>query len=296
MRENSPDITEQSEVFEFIRIGEIIDQALQKKTTKKNSYDGLSTGFFEIDNVISGLQKGQLITIAVRPGMGKTAFLLSMANNIAIRNNNSIAIFSSERSSLKITNRIIESETGMSVGKLKSNDISHIEKDHLNDIINNIAKAKIFLDDTPSIAVEELVKKSRQLKCIHNVDLIVIDYLELLSTYSSSDNSREEQLNTIVHTLKSIAEELDIPIVLFSQLQGLGLEYNFSKKPSITDIPVVLSEISDVVMFLHRSDFIGKAGRKSENVEMIIARHDNQNRETIVPLKYLETIAKFANS
>ena len=296
MRENSPDITEQSEVFEFIRIGEIIDQALQKKTTKENSFDGLSTGFFEIDKVISGLQKGQLITIAVRPGMGKTAFLLSMANNIAIRNNNSIAIFSSERSSLKITNRIIESETGMSVGKLKSSDISHFEKDHLNDIINNIAKAKIFLDDTPSISVEELVKKSRQLKCIHNVDLIVIDYLELLSTYSSSDNGREEQLNTIVHTLKSIAEELNIPIVLFSQLQGLGLEYNFSKKPSITDIPVVLSEISDVVMFLHRYDFIGKAGRKSENVEMIIARHDNQNKDTVVPLKYLETIAKFANS
>ncbi len=297
MKENSHDLTEQSEVFEFISIGDMINQTLQKNPEKENTNapDCLSTGFWEIDKIISGLQKGQLITIAVRPGMGKTAFLLSMANNIAIKNHHSVAIFSSERSNQKITSRIIESETGMSIYKLKDMNLKNSEKDHILNIISNIAKAKIFLDDTPSLSVKELVKKSRQLKFFNNIDLIIIDYLELLSTYASDSGSREEQLNTIVHTIKDIAKELNIPIVLFSQLQGYGFGYNLLQKPSITDIPVFLSEVSDVVLFLHRSDFMIKNPNEKENVEMIVAKYNNKNHNTVVPLKYIESIAKFAN-
>ncbi len=296
MKENSLDITEQSEVFEFMSIGEIIDQTLQQKIKKEDSSKGLSTGFFEIDKVISGLHKGQLITIAVRPGMGKTAFLLSLTNNIAIKNDHSVAIFSLERSNQKITSRIIESETGMSVGKLKGANLNSTEKDHLGAVINNIAQAKIYIDDTPSVSIEEIVKKAQKLKFVHNVDLIIVDYLELLSTRFSDTYFREEQLNTIVHTLKSVALELDIPILLFSQLQGHGFEYNFLQKPSIKDIPIFLSEASDVVMFVHRSDFIGKSKQDDENVEMIIAKYNNKNQNTVVPLKYIESNAKFANS
>lgn len=295
MKEIPLDVTEQSEVFEFIRIGEVIDQTLQKTTSKENSSNSLSTGFIEIDKVISGLQKGNLITIAVRPGMGKTAFLLSMTNNIAIKNNYSVAIFSAERSSHKITSRIIESETGMSVGKLMKGNISPAEKSHMNDIIRNIAKANIFIDDTLSISIEELKKKAKQLKSDHNIDLIIVDYLELLSANNSFGDCREDQLNTIVYTLKSIALELDIPIVLFSQLQGHGFEYNFSKKPVIDDLPVFVNKTSDVVIFLHRLDFDDKAIEQKKNVEMIIARYNNQNYDTVVPLKYIESKAKFTN-
>lgn len=297
MKEKPLDVTEQSEVFEFICIGDIIDQTLEKKTQKEKATKGLSTGYWGIDEVISGLQNGQLITIAARPGMGKTAFLLSMTNNIAIKNNNSVAIFSSERSKQKITSRIIESETGMSVNKLADESLSPVERTYLIDIIGNISKSKIFLDDTPAISVDELVKKARQLKYVHNVDLIVVDYLELLRTDTFPEEvSREEQLNTIVQALRNLAEELDLPVVLFSQLQGYGFEYNFMHKPCLKDIPASIGEASNVVMFLHRSDFSPKNGQNKENVEMIIAKHDKKNTKTIVPLRYIESVAKFTNS
>ncbi len=175
MKENPHDVTEQSEVFEFTSIGEIINQTLPKNIKEENMTNCLSTGFLEIDKVILGLQKGHLVTIAVRPGMGKTAFLLSIANNVAIKNHHSVAIFTSERSSQKIANRIIESETGMSVYKITDKNFNLSRKDHILNIISNIAKAKIFVDDTPYISIGELVKKSRQLKFINNVDLIIID-------------------------------------------------------------------------------------------------------------------------
>ncbi len=290
------DITEQQEVFEFTSIGEIVNQTLQKNIEMDNTPNGLSTGFSEIDKITSGLQKGQLVTIAVRPGMGKTAFLLSMTNNIAIKNGHSVAIFSSERSSQKITNRIIESETGMSIGKLRNIDVELYKKDHLYKTISNIAKAKIYLDDSPNLSSDDLKSKSRKLKFNYNVELIIIDYLELLRTGYGDNNNREEQLNTIVHTIKSIAKEINVPIVLFSQLQGYGLEYNMLQNPSIKDIPVFLSELSDVVMFLYRKNFINKPSREDENVEMILAKYNNQNHNTVVPLKYIERIAKFADS
>ena len=297
MKENTLDVTEQSKVFEFMSIGEIVNQTLQKNVKEESTpTNGLSTGFNEIDRVISGLKNGQLVTVAVRPGMGKTAFLLSLTNNIAIKNNHSVAIFSSERSNQKITNRIIESETGMSIEKLRSGEVIENENDQLHAIISNIAKAKIYLDDTPSLSVEELVKKSRQLKFFNSVDLIIIDYLELLSTNDVEADSREEQLNNIVHTVKEIAKELNVPIVLFSQIQGQGFGYNSFRKPAIKDIPVFLSELSDVVMFLHRTDLMGQSCHIKEKVEMIIAKYDNQNHNTSVPLRYIESMAKFAST
>lgn len=297
MKEKPLDLTEQSEVFDVMSIGDIIDQTLQKKTQKEKAIKGLSTGFWGIDEVISGLQKGRLITVAARPGMGKTAFLLSLANNIAIKGNNSVAIFSSERSKQKITSRIIESETGMSVNKLINEAVKPVKRSHLEDIIINIAKSKIFLDDTPSISVEELIEKARKLKYIHDVDLIIVDYLELIKANSSPgiDAIKNEMLNTVVHFLKDIASELDIPVVLFSQMQGYGFEYNFTNKPGLNELPVSVSEISDVIMFLHRSDFTDTNWQDNRNVEIIIAKYDSKNNNTIVPLRYNESLAKFEN-
>ncbi len=294
MEQNTLEITEQSEVFEFASIRELVNQALKKDFTEQAPGNGLSTGFKMLDNVTGGFHKGQLYTVAVKPGMGKTAFLLSVANNLAIKNNHSVAIFSSERSNLKITNRLIESETGMSLDKLRKGAMKASERDHMNSLISNIAKAKIFLDDTPSLSAEELVKRSRQLKIVHNVDLVIIDYLELLSTSITDTASRSEQLNKIVLTIKETARELNLPILLFSQI---GSPFNFMQKPSAKDLPVFLSELSDSVMFLHRSDLFpsGKNGQSKDLVEVIVAKHPLLNEPVVVPLTYIESTAKFAD-
>jgi replicative DNA helicase len=294
MEQNTLEITEQSEVFAFASIRELVNQALKKDFTEQAPGNGLSTGFKMLDNVTGGFQKGQLYTVAVKPGMGKTAFLLSVANNLAIKNNHSVAIFSSERSNLKITNRLIESETGMSLEKLRKGAMKASERDHMNSLISSIAKAKIFLDDTPALSVEELVKRSRQLKIVHNVDLVIIDYLELLSTSIIDTDSRSEQLNKIVVAIKEIARELNLPILLFSQI---GSSFNFLQKPSIKDLPVFLSELSDSVMFLHRSDLfsVAKNGYGKDVVEVIIAKQPQLKEPVVIQLTYIESIAKFAD-
>lgn len=294
MEQNTLEITEQSEVFEFASIRELVNQALKKDYSGQNSLNGLTTGFRALDNVTGGFQKGQLYTVAVKPGMGKTAFLLSIANNLAVKKNYCVAIFSSERSNLKITNRLIESETGMSLDKLRKGTMKASERDHVDSLISSIAKARIFLDDTPSLSAEELVKKSRQLKIVHNVDLVIIDYLELLSTSITDTDSRSEQLNKIVHTIKEIARELNLPILLFSQI---GSPFNFMQKPSLKDLPVFLSELSDSVMFLHRSDLFpsGKNGHGKDVVEVIVAKQPQLSEPLTVELTFIESTAKFAD-
>lgn len=294
MEQNTLEITEQSEVFEFASIRELVNQALKKDFTGQDSLFGLSTGFKMLDQVTGGFQKGQLYTVAVRPGMGKTAFLLSVANNLAIKNNHSVAIFSTERSNLKITNRLIESETGMSLDKLRKGSMKASERDHMHSLISSIAKAKIFLDDTPSLSAEELVKRARQLKMVHNVDLIIIDYLELLSTSITDTDSRNEQLNKIVMTIKDIARELNLPILLFSQI---SLPFNLLQPPTEKDLPVFLSELSDSVLFLHRSDLFrtGSNGYAKDAVEVIVAKSPQVKEPVVVPLTYIESIAKFAD-
>jgi len=296
MEQNTLEITERSEVFEFTSLRAMVNQALQKEFGENQISNGLSSGFRDIDKIISGFKKGQLTTIAVKPGMGKTALMLSIANNVAIKNNYSVAIFSPERSSSKITHRLIESETGMSLQKLLNGKMKPSEKDHMLSLVSYIAKANMFLDDTPSLSADELVFKSRQLKIMHNIDLIIIDYLELLSTSITDTDSREDQLSKIVHVIKDIAKELNVPIVLFSQIPG-SYSGNVSERPSVKDLPVFLSELSDVIMFLHRSDLYSRENNADEQnlVEVIIGKYDNQKDENVVPLRYLESLAKFTD-
>ncbi len=230
--------------------------------------------------------------------MGKTALMLSIANNIAIKNNHAVAIFSSERSSLKITNRLIESETGMSLDKLINGKLKPSERDHMYSLVSQIAKANIVLDDTPNLSVEELLQKTRQLKISNSIELIIIDYLELLSIASADNETREEQLNRIVYAIKNVANELNLPVLIFSQIPG-HYPSNILQRPSLKDVPVFLSELSDTIMFLHRSDLItpsnGNEARSHDIVEMIIGKHNDQKDENIVELRYIESLAKFTD-
>lgn len=299
MEENTLEVTERSEVFEFTSLREMVNQTLQQNFGENPVFNGLSSGFRDIDKVISGFKKGELITVGVNAGMGKTAFMLSLANNIAIKNKHSIAIFSPERSSAKITNRLIESETGMSLSKLKNGKLNPREKDHMISLVSNIAKSNVYLDDTPNIFADELMKKSRQLKINQNIELIIIDYLELLGAHSLEADSREEQLSTIVHQIKDIARELNVPVVLFSQIPGNFNGLN-STRPSLKNIPVFLAELSDVVMFLHRTDLFAQPSNggdhKQQNlVDVIIGKYQDRNEEVVVPVRFIESLAKFTD-
>ncbi|MFW6275381.1 MAG: replicative DNA helicase [bacterium] len=298
MEENTLEVTERSEVFEFTSLREMVNQTLHQNFGENTVFNGLSSGFTDIDKVISGFKKGELITIGVNAGMGKTAFMLSLANNIAIKNKHSIAIFSPERSSAKITNRLIESETGMSLSKLKNGKLNPREKDHMISLVSNIAKSNVYLDDTPNIFADELMKKARQLKINQNIELIIIDYLELLGAHAFEADSREEQLSTIVHQIKDIARELNIPVVLFSQIPGNFNGFG-SPRPSLKNIPVFLAELSDVVMFVHRTDLFpgtsnGDSGQENL-VDVIIGKFEEHNQEVVVPVRFIESLAKFTD-
>lgn len=298
MEQNTLEVTERSEVFEFASLRELVNQALHQNFGEIQLSNGLSTGFRDLDTVIQGLKKGELTTIAVKPGMGKTALMLSFANNLAIKSNHSVAIFSSERSSTKITNRLIESETGMSLDRLIKGNLRPSEKDHMFSLVSQIAKANIYMDDTQNLSAEELFQKARQLKISNNIELIIVDYLELLTTLQTDAENRQEELNKIVNTLKNIAKELNIPVLLFSQIPG-HYPSNIIQKPSLKDIPVFLSELSDVVLFLHRADLVSRPNGgdhvPSDLVEIIVGKYNQQKNENTVELRYIESLAKFAD-
>lgn len=295
MDQNTLEITEQSAVSEFTSIRELVNLALKKEFGENPVPDGLSTGFKSLDKVTGGFRKGQLSCIAVNPGMGKTAFLLSIANNLAIKSNNSVAIFSSERSNLKITNRLIETETGMSLEKLQHGHFKPSERDHMLSLVSSIAKAKIYLDDTPALNVEEFVRKARQLKNNHQVDLIIIDYLELMTVSSQKEETRSEQLYNIVLAIRDVARELNVPIVLFSQMAG---GYGMGRqRPGLNNLPPFLGELPDVIMFLHRSDLYpgGESYLGEGKVEVIVGKCNDQSQPVVVPLSFIESIAKFVD-
>jgi replicative DNA helicase len=296
MEHNTLEITERSEVFEFTSLRDLVNQALHQNFGEIQLSNGLSSGFRDLDKVINGFRKGQLTTIAVKPGMGKTALMLSIANNIAIKNNHSVAIFSSERPSSKITNRLIESETGMSLDKLIKGKLKPSERDHMYSLVSQIAKANIFLDDTPNLMVEELVKKARQLKINNNIELIIVDYLELISVVDFDDQSRNEQLNRIVGLLKETAGELNVPVLLFSQIPG---QYPGAvlKRPSLADVPIYLSELSDTLLFLYRSDLniTAPKGLRNDMVEVVVGKSNGVKDETIVELRFIESLDKFTD-
>lgn len=295
---NTIDATERETVFAFASIRDLVNQTLKITTPSIHPISqGLTTGFQKIDQIISGFHKGQLTTIAVRPGMGKTAFLLSFVNNLAIKNNFTVAVFSAERSSEKMTSRLIETETGMSVEKLKRGSLKDSERDHMMSMVNNIAKAKIYLDDTPALSIDEFVKKSRQLKILHNVDIIFVDYLELLTTSIIDPDSRNEQLSKIVHGIKEMAAELNLPIVLFSQMPQV-FEAAPKTRPSVKDLPVFLAELSDVAMILHRPGSYPDSTAEQQSkgmVELVVVRNGQNDDISVVPLRFVESIAKFVD-
>lgn len=266
-------------------ITEVYDMLI-KAAARADGLSGISSGFNDLDKMTSGWQNSDLVILAARPAMGKTAFALSMARNIAIDQNIPVAVFSLEMSCVQLMNRVVSNVCEIKSEKLRNGQLEPYEWSQLDKRITLLQGKPLFLDDTPSLSVFELRTKARRLVREHGVKLIMIDYLQLMNASGMSFSSRQEEVSTISRSLKGLAKELNIPILALSQLnrgvenrQGEGLD---SKRPQLSDLREsgAIEQDADMVIFIHRPEYYGLYKDENGNdlrgkTYIIIAKHRN---------------------
>lgn len=277
-------------------------QAIQELQEKKNHKDGLTgipTGFSKLDRVTSGWQKSDLVIIAARPGMGKTAFIVSALRNAAVDFNYPVAIFSLEMSSLQLVNRLISAEAELESEKIKKGNLAEFEWQQLVHKTNRLSSAPIFIDDTPALSILELRAKCRRLKAEHNIQMVVVDYLQLMK--GEAGGNREQEIASISRSLKGIGKELAIPVIALSQLSRGVETRGGDKRPQLSDLRESgsIEQDADIVMFLYRPEYykitVDEDGMPTQGMaEVIIAKHRNGSLEN-VKLKFIGKYTKFAD-
>ncbi len=288
---------------ETLPIKPILNDAIIQIEKAKNQKEGLSgtpSGFTALDRITSGWQRTDLVIIAARPSMGKTAFVLSMARNMAVNHNKRVALFSLEMSSIQLVTRLISSETELGSQKLKSGRLEDWEWEHLNRKIASLDQAPIFIDDTPALSIFEFRAKCRRLKMQHEIEVVIVDYLQLMTAGSDNKWSREQEVSTISRSLKAIAKELDIPIIALSQLNR-SVESREGRRPQLSDLREsgAIEQDADIVVFIHRPEYYGIDEDESGNslrgvAEIIIAKHRNGATGDI-HLSFKKELAKFSD-
>jgi len=280
-------IAHQNVKKDFACIDTVLVESMERIYTaskRSQGMSGLASGFRELDNITSGWQKSDLIILAARPAMGKTAFALSMAKNIAVNNQHPVALFSLEMSNVQLVNRLISSVCEISGGKLRDGRLAPYEWSILDSKVNALQTAPIYLDDTPSLSITEFKNKAVRLKQEHNVELIIIDYLQLMNASGIRVGNRQEEISTISRNLKGVAKELDIPIIALSQLnRGVeGREGYEGKRPQLSDLREsgAIEQDADIVCFIHRPEYYKIYEDNNHNdlhgvAEVIIAKHRN---------------------
>ena len=276
---------------------------LEKLKDRKDGLSGIPSGFTNLDRVTSGWQRQNLIIIAARPGMGKTAFVTSMLRNAAVDFNIPVAMFSLEMSSVELVNRMISGEVELPSEKLKKGNLESYEWQQLNSRINPLTKAPIFIDETPALSIFELRAKCRRLKAQHDIQMVVIDYLQLMNGGGDSkrNGNREQEIATISRALKALAKELDIPVIALSQLSRAVEQRGGDKRPQLSDLRESgsIEQDADIVAFIYRPEYYkileDVNGNSTRGVgTLIIAKNRNGALEDI-DLKFIDKYAKFAN-
>ena len=291
---------------DYTQIDPVIQDAyelLKKAASRTDGLSGLESGFNQLDHITSGWQKSDLIIIAARPAMGKTAFVLSLARNIAVDYQKPVALFSLEMSNVQLVNRLISNVCEIPGDKIKSGQLAPYESQQLDFKLNQLINAPLYVDDTPSLSVFELRTKARRLVREHKVEIIIIDYLQLMNASGMSFSSRQEEVSTISRSLKGLAKELDIPIIALSQLnRGVesrdGIE---GKRPQLSDLREsgAIEQDADIVCFIHRPEYYkiyeDEKGRDLRGLaEFIIAKHRNGATGNIL-LRFTGALTKFQN-
>ena len=298
------DISQTQLKRETTQIDPIINQALEEIQAARNSDTGISglpTGYDDLDRMTSGWQNSDLIIIAGRPAMGKTALVLTMAKNMAIDFSIPVAIFSLEMSNVQLVKRLISNIAELDANKLKSGRLTEEEQIRLNQRIRAAYSAPLFLDETPSLSITEMRTKARRLVREKGVKIIMIDYLQLMTAGSSKFGSREQEVSTISRSLKALAKELNVPIIALSQLNR-GNESREDKRPVLSDLREsgAIEQDADIVCFVHRPEYYTKAPVDADNndirglAELIVAKHRN-GAVGDVKLRFTGIFARFEN-
>jgi len=301
------EIAQRNQKRDVVQIDSVINEAFDRmKLASQNegNISGVPSGFTELDKITSGWQKSDLIIIAARPAMGKTAFVLSMAKNIAVNYHRPVAMFSLEMSNVQLVNRLIMNVCEIEGDKIKNGKLSPQEWKKLEYKINDLKGAPIYVDETPALSVFELKSKARKLVREHHVELIIIDYLQLMNASGMNFGSREQEVSIISRNLKVLAKELSIPIIALSQLNR-GVEARTGvegKKPQLSDLREsgAIEQDADMVCFIHRPEYYHlysdeKTGKDLRGLgQIIVAKHRNGAVDEIW-LRFRSKFAKFQN-
>jgi replicative DNA helicase len=283
----------------------IVGDAIAEIEKARNNPDGISgtpSGFHDLDKITSGWQKSDMIVIAARPGMGKTALVLSMARNTAVDYNMGVAVFSLEMSAVQLVKRLIAGEARIDSEKLRKGNLADHEFQQLHSRITALSAAPIFIDDTPAISIFDFRAKCRRLKAQHDIQLVIIDYLQLMSAKDGKGSgNREQEISNISRSIKEIAKELNIPIIALAQLSRSVEQRGGDKKPILSDLREsgAIEQDADIVSFIYRPDYYGIVkdddGNSNHGIgEIIIAKHRNGKTDR-VRLRFVPEYARFEN-
>ena len=282
---------------DFTPIRQVVMNAMDRveaASRNKGSVTGIPTGFLDLDYRTAGMQPSDLVLIAARPSMGKTAFVLNIAQHVAFKQNKTVAIFSLEMSKEQLVNRMFSLESNIDAQNLRTGQLNDEEWAKLIETAGVIGKSNLFIDDTPGISVSELRSKCRKLKLEKNLSMIIIDYLQLMSGSGRSE-SRQQEISDISRSLKAIARELSVPVLALSQLSR-AVEQRPDHRPMMSDLREsgAIEQDADVVMFIYRDDYYNHETEKKDIAEIIIAKQRNGPIGT-VELAWIPKYTKFAN-
>lgn len=286
----------------------LVTQAKKRieEIANKEGLSGIASGFDKLDKITSGWQPSDLVIIAARPGMGKTAFVLSMARNVAIDSGQPVALFSLEMSSVQLITRLISSETGLSSEKLRTGKLEKHEWEQLSAKVKDLEKAPLYIDDSPSLTIFDLRAKARRLSSQHGIKLIIVDYLQLMTAGGNNgkgSGNREQEISTISRNLKALAKELEVPVIALSQLSRAVETRGSSKRPLLSDLREsgAIEQDADIVSFIYRPEYYKlefwddkEESPTAGQAEFIIAKHRNGSLEN-VRLKFIAALGKFDN-
>ena len=268
---------------------------LEELYNQKGHLSGLSTGFLDLDYKTSGLHNSDLIIVAARPAMGKSAFAINIATNVAVQSGKGVAIFNLEMSKEQVGNRILCSEAMVDSNKVRTGQIEDDDWVKLASTVGKLSEAPIYIDDTAGISIMEIRAKCRKLKLEKDIGLVVIDYLQLVQASGKKNASREQEISEISRSLKILAKELNIPVIALSQLSR-GVEKRDDKRPMLSDLREsgAIEQDADIVIFLYRDDYYNEDSEKKNIAEVILAKHRGGSTGT-VDLAWLSSYTKFAN-
>lgn len=286
---------------DFVPIRQVVINVMKKidaASKARGRVTGLETGFMDLDYKTSGLQPSDLVLIAARPSMGKTAFVLNLAQHMAFKKGNAVAIFSLEMSKEQLVNRMLSLESHVDAQKIRTGRLNDEEWMNLVEGSANIANSKLFIDDTPGITLSAMRSKCRKLKMEHDIQIVIIDYLQLMSGNSNSNNaSRQQEISDISRGLKALARELNVPVVALSQLSR-AVEQRPDHRPMLSDLREsgAIEQDADVVMFLYREGYYNRDLSEAEQrvAEVIIAKQRNGPIGT-VNLLWIPELTKFSD-